>query len=90
MLALSMAAIPITIKFNGITPASKNRLDIKANSNPSNAPIKMLGAKTPPSPPEDKVTEVITGFNSIHAANVRSTETAGIAVLDVIIFSFTA
>ena len=37
---------------------------IEANNNPKNAPMKRLGAKTPPSPPEANVIEVTIGFKS--------------------------
>ena len=34
-----------------------------ATKKPRNPPITILGAKTPPSPPEANVTEVMIGFN---------------------------
>lgn len=64
MLALNIAAMPITIKFTGITLALKKVFKTVANKNPKKAPINRLGAKTPPSPPEANVAEVTTGFKS--------------------------
>jgi hypothetical protein len=49
MLALKTAAIPIIIKLIGITPILKKVFKTEATNNPRNAPIKRLGAKTPPS-----------------------------------------
>ena len=62
ILALKTAAIPIIIKFTGIRPALKKVFKIEAINNPKKAPIKRLGAKTPPSPPEANVIEVTIGF----------------------------
>ena len=62
MLALSIAAIPMTIKLRGIKLALKKVLSVIATRNPRKAPINRLGANTPPSPPEAKVTEVTMGF----------------------------
>ena len=64
MLALNMAAIPMIMKLSGITFASKKVFKIVANNKPRKAPINMLGAKTPPSPPEANVIEVIMGFRN--------------------------
>ena len=74
MLALKTAAIPITIKFMGIILAFRNELEIEATSSPKKAPIKRLGAKTPPSPPEASVNEVTMGFKSTIAINVSAKE----------------
>ncbi|MNE44508.1 hypothetical protein D3C80_1387390 [compost metagenome] len=62
MLALNIAAMPIIIKFNGITFALNKVLTQRAVNKPKKAPIKRLGAKTPPSPPEESVMDVIIGF----------------------------
>ena len=72
ILALKTAAIPIIIKLIGITPAFKKVFKIEAINNPRKAPIKRLGAKTPPSPPEASVIEVTIGFNSINPKNVKA------------------
>lgn len=62
MLALKTAAIPIIIKFSGITCVLKQVFKTDESNNPKKAPINRLGAKTPPSPPETKVIEVTIGF----------------------------
>ena len=72
MLALKTAAMPIIIKFIGITPAFKKVFKIKATNNPRNAPINRLGAKTPPSPPEASVMEVTIGFKINNPKKVKA------------------
>lgn len=74
MLALKTAAIPITIKFMGIILAFRNELEIEATSSPKKAPIKRLGAKTPPSPPEARVKDVTIGFKSKILIKVNTKE----------------
>ena len=90
MLADNIAAIPMIIKFSGITSALANLFKSKAVNNPMKAPMKMLGAKTPPSPPAESVTEVIIGFKIITASNVMKIESVGIIELDVAIFCLMA
>ncbi len=72
ILALNMAAIPITIKLIGMIWVSKKVFSIDANNIPKNAPVNKLGAKTPPSPPEARVTEVTIGFRIKIPMNVNA------------------
>ena len=72
MLALKTAAIPIIMKFIGITPALKKVFKTEATNNPKKAPIKRLGAKTPPSPPEASVIEVTIGFKTNSPMKVKA------------------
>ena len=51
-------------EYIGMTLALKKVFTKVATNNPKKAPMTMLGAKTPPSPPEANVTEVSSGFNS--------------------------
>ena len=73
-LALNTAAIPSTIKFIGITLRLKYVFKTVATKNPKNAPMKRLGAKTPPSPPEANVADVIIGFKINIPINVTIKE----------------
>jgi len=72
ILALKTAAIPITIKLIGMICELKKVFSTNANNNPKNAPINKLGAKTPPSPPEAKVTDVTIGFKIKTPMNVKA------------------
>ena len=59
-----------------------------ASKNPKNAPANKLGAKTPPSPPEASVIDVIMGFNNktpkIERKNFREKFVFGCAKISLI------
>ena len=80
MVALNIAAMPRTIKFRGITLALKKVFRQMAVNNPTKAPMKRLGANTPPAPPEESVIEVTIGFMMMIDNNVRAREMVRMSV----------